>query len=168
MRVAKTGVAVFLGAMLLHWWTYFNAFYACIASVICMQSDVGTTFRSGLARTKGTAIGAVLAVLLAMGRDALMPYVDLTPVFALIGVVGALVICNMLGLKSSCSISCVVCLSILLVEREFTPVLFGLIRLFETVVGIAIAIFVNQLLDVIPLFRRDRHQKEDPHHEVGE
>ena len=168
MRVIKTGIAVFLGAMLLHWWHYFNAFYACIASIICMQSDVGTTFRSGLSRVKGTVVGVCLAVLLSLGRNALLPYVDLTPLFAMVGVIGTLTICNILDIKSSCSISGVAFLSVLLVERAFTPVVFGMIRIFETVVGISIAIFVNQMLDVIPFFQTRREKKLEKDHEVGE
>ena len=122
-----------------------------------MQQTVEHTIRTGLNRMKGTVVGAVLGIagLLLQQHTSW----DLLVVLAPVGVLLILYICNIMKMPASCSIGCVVYLSILLVQRDMPPYLFGFMRTMETFAGIVIAMAVNFCLDR-EFFEKIRHRKK--------
>ncbi len=145
MRTIKTAVAVLVCMLAMMFFPVENAFYACIAAVICMQQTMEHTIRIGLDRMKGTIVGALLGIGALMLQQCIT--IDLTIIFAPFGVIFVLYLCNVMKMPASCSIGCVVYLSILLVQRDMPPYLFGIVRALETFVGILIAMLVNFCLD---------------------
>lgn len=163
MRTIKTTIAVFLCMLIISFFPVENAFYACIASIVCMQQTLEHTIRVGLNRMKGTVVGALLGI----GGLMLQQYTELNLVIVLapLGVLLVLYLCNIMKMPASCSIGGLVYLSILLVQRDMPPYLFGMVRTLETFVGIVIAMLVNFCFDrtfveKIRRFRRENGAKD--------
>ena len=157
MRTVKTVVAVAICMVIMLFFPVEKAFYACIAAVICMQQTVEHTVRTGLNRMKGTVVGALLGIAGLLLQQHVN--LDLQIVLAPVGVLLILYLCNIMKMPASCSIGCVVYLSILLVQRDLSPFMFGLMRTLETFAGIVIAMIVNFFLDRT-LFEKMRHRKK--------
>ena len=145
MRTIKTVIAVLLCMLAMSVLPVDNAFYACIAAVICMQQTMEHTIRIGLNRIKGTIVGAALGIGALMLQQCIT--LNISIVSAPLGVLLVLYLCNIMKMPASCSIGCVVYLSILLVQRDMPPYLFGIVRAFETFAGILIAMAVNFCFD---------------------
>ena len=125
MRMIKTAVAVMLsygvfalfgleyreelGGMLGH----MGPLYACIACIVCTQSSLGQTFRQGVSRFIGVAVGGVLgAATLLLGGALESPWV-LAPVLAVICLAG-LWFCLLIKRPAACPMACIVPCVILL------------------------------------------------------
>lgn len=154
MRNLKTAVAVMLCYFIfLPVWDpsgELGPFYACIASVICMQDSVEKSFRQGISRTIGTLLGGAMGLIILFLDDRFHNTIVLGLMLGA-GCVAVIWLCNLIGRASSSSLGCVV-LSVVLInhgggERYF----YFLSRVVETVVGIAVAVAVNHLL---PDFRK--------------
>lgn len=158
MRTTKTAVAVLICMLAMMFFPVENAFYACIAAVICMQQTMEHTIQIGLNRMKGTIVGALLGIGALMLQQCIT--IELTVAFAPIGVILVLYLCNVMKMPASCSIGCVVYLSILLVQRDMPPYLFGIVRALETFAGILIAMLVNFCLDRSFIQKIRRFRKE--------
>ncbi|MCY6483336.1 aromatic acid exporter family protein [Clostridium aestuarii] len=136
MRNLKTSLSVFLCIIILRILNFKYPFYACIAAVICMQSSVFNSFTIGKNRMIGTFIGAVIGFLFAL--------IQPRNVFLCgIGIIVVIYICTSLGRKKSVTIACIVFLAIMTNLIDKTPFIYSIHRLFETFVGIIIAVLVN-------------------------
>lgn len=120
-------------------------FYACIAAVICMQSSVEQSLRQGVSRMMGTLLGGGAGLLILLLGDRLNH-----PVFtgALLGagVVFTIWLCNALRRPAACAISCIVLCVVVLNHSGADRYVYTVVRMGETVVGIAVALAVNRLL----------------------
>ena len=155
MRTVKTAVAVVLSYLVflpLGWLLpgqygggQSGPFYACIAAVICMQSSVGQTVRQGVSRLIGTAIGGCLGLLL-LTTDRLLSH----PMFLALtlggGTVAAIWLCNLVQRPAACSIAVVVLCVILFNHTGPDRYIYALSRMFETGVGVLVAVAVNRAL----------------------
>lgn len=155
MRNIKTAVAVVLSYLVflpLGWLLpdYYGGgqpgpFYACIAAVICMQSSVGQTVHQGISRLIGTAIGGVLGLVI-LTSDTLLS----APLFLAMmlggGTVLSIWLCNVIKRPAACSISVVVLCVILFNHTGPERYLYALNRMFETAVGVMMAVVVNRTL----------------------
>lgn len=128
-------------------------FYACIAAVICMQSSVGQSVRQGISRLIGTAIGGCLGLLLlSMGNLLSRPIILALLLGA--GTIFCIWFCNLIQRPAACSISVVVLCVILFNHTGPDRHLYALNRMFETAVGVVVAVIINRALP-------DHREKEE-------
>lgn len=167
MRSLKTAVSValcFIFFAILHTLVDFEFFnqansipvYACAAAIICMQNTVEDSVTSGLFRLFGNAVGGALGILALFA----LPYVSLPIqiIIVFLGILACMVICNITKKQRSCAMACVVFTVVISVMGDRDPLVYALYRIFETVIGVIIAIGVNKFL-IIPGFMyrlRDR------------
>ena len=141
LRVIKTGIAVFISILFGNLLGIEYPFYSVIAVVVVMQPTVIDTWKFGFNRMMGTIAGAVLGVVLAL----LWP---LNPLVAALGFVLLISFMNWVKKGESISIGAVVFASVYLSEVLSTQehILYAGARLFETFLGIIVAISVNYLV----------------------
>ena len=121
MRIIKTVVAVFLCG-LLAFFREASGFYSMIAAVVCIQNSAGKTIESSINRMAGTLIGGVAGVLVVYSLDTLgVLYIEL-----------------------------LVCVTVNLSIGD-TPAIYSIDRLFETLVGVALACGIDILLPYQPM-----------------
>jgi uncharacterized membrane protein YgaE (UPF0421/DUF939 family) len=125
--------------------TNFDAFLACTAAVICMQDSVEKSWKSGCNRMAGTGIGALLGMIF-LYIDMLFNNDYLCILMIALGVIVLITVCNLLQLKDSIVIGCVVFLIIALEQTAGGPFLASVKRLLDTAVGFAVAIAVNHFV----------------------
>jgi uncharacterized membrane protein YgaE (UPF0421/DUF939 family) len=152
MRTVKTALSVLLcmvlyrlAAPLLGFTTNFDAFLACTAAIICMQDSVEKSFKSGRNRLAGTGIGALLGMIF-LYIDAFFGNAYLVIAMIALGVVVLITTCNLLQLKDSVVIGCVVFLIIALEQTVNGPFVSSVQRLLDTAVGVGIAIGINHFV----------------------
>ena len=147
MRILKSSAAVLLCYVV----TVFLpsehiVFYCQLAALWCIQPYTDSTLRYALQRTVGTLIGAVFSLLAILLLYEALPVhhwsIDAILISFLIIPVLYTSVC--LHQKNASFFSCVVFLSIVVLHMDdVNPFLFVWQRFFDTVIGIAIGIFVN-------------------------
>lgn len=146
MRTIKTAVSVFLCLLLVQIVDRENAFYSCVAAVICMQPTIENSFTKGATRIIGTIIGGLLgALFLIIGKTYLIntAFMFLIP----LGIIIIIEACVYLKQREAVSISCVVYLSIMILHRVSGDYFWYTInRIIDTSIGIIIALAVNRFL----------------------
>ena len=161
MRNIKTALSVFSCLLIFEAIQRENSFYACIAAVICMQPTLDNTFKKGLSRIIGTAIGGVIGIiLLVIGEMYLKEeaFIFLIPV----GIVILIEICIAIDQRDSVSISCVVYLGIMIMHRyQGGYIWYTINRVIDTSIGIIIAVFVNRYLKIPELFKKGKNDKDN-------
>lgn len=139
MRNIKTAIAVFISIILSKLFKMEYPFYAAIAAIISMQSSVEESFRAGRNRMIGTLIGAVVGFICALINPG-------NAFVSAIGIVIVIYLCNLLKWKESSSIGGVVFLAIMLNLKGNSPLWYSINRLFDTFLGIIVAIVVNYFI----------------------
>lgn len=180
MRTVKTAVAVFiclllyegihaltglvpadgkqLHQLILLFFGHSNILYAIFAAVICMQTTLENSVKSGLNRLIGTAVGGVLGILFLFLKY--VPYFALFRIFLIsLGVIIVIYICNLLRVSQSIAIALVVFVIITAGVQQESPFLYALNRCVDTAIGTLISILVNALL---------RSPKGTPTHPEGQ
>ena len=146
MRNIKTAVAIFTDLLIFELLGFDNAFYACIASVICMQQTVSETVKAGKSRLAGTLIAAVIGLIIFYIGE----YISNEYIYIFLIPVGTIIIiqaCVMLKCSSSASIACVVFVSILTSHRIYGDnSIYPFARILETFIGVITATIVNKYL----------------------
>jgi len=159
MRNVKTALSVFLCLFIFDAIQRENSFYACIAAVICMQPTLDNTFKKGLSRIIGTAIGGIVGiVLLVIGESYISEgtFIFLIP----IGIVILIEMCIAIEQKDSVSICCVVYLGIMIMHRyQGGYFWYTLNRVIDTSIGIIIAAFINKYLKVPEMFKKYKYSE---------
>jgi uncharacterized membrane protein YgaE (UPF0421/DUF939 family) len=139
MRTIKTGIAVFLCMLISQTFRLEYPFYAAIAAIISTESSVSLSFKTGKNRMSGTLIGAVTGSIFAF----------IQPNNALLcglGVVVLIYLCNLLKWPGSISIAGIVFIAIMVNLDGKSPLLYGLNRIIDTLIGISVALIVNYLV----------------------
>jgi len=155
MRVIKTVAAVTV-CLLIAWLigSTDSLPIAAIAAIVTMQATQSETLRIGVFRILGTGIGGVFGILTVL-IGLILPYygdglfIVVIPLMLLIN----LYLCNLLNLKDSCTISCVVTIIVaahIVTDVTFNEALvFTFIRLRDTLIGVFIATVINMLPGVL-------------------
>lgn len=166
MRTIKTAVAVVLSYLFFVPFQYLSpgffdllaanggAFYACIAAVICLQSSVGKTVHQGVSRLIGTGIGGLLG-LLVLTTDRLLSHPWFLALMLGLGTVLVIWLCNVIRRPAACSIAVVVLCVILFNHSGPERYIYAVSRMFETAVGVVMAIVINYAL---PDHRKESEQ----------
>ena len=153
MRIIKTVVAVFLCG-LLAFLRSASGFYSMIAAVVCIQNSAGKTIESSINRMIGTLIGGVAGVLVVYGLDTLgVLYMELLRYVVLsVMLIPIIKLCLAIKKPGCAAMACIVFLCVT-VNHSIgdTPAIYSIDRLFETLVGVALACGIDILLPYQPM-----------------
>jgi uncharacterized membrane protein YgaE (UPF0421/DUF939 family) len=150
MRVVKTALAILLCMLIEFYRDSSMPYHACIATIVCMQPTLRSTFQTAIDRTLGTIIAGVygyLFVLLLISHWGLE--VHSIQYFLIIGLLSFPLMALMILIKkpSSLAITVIVFLVIMLsvADSDAGPLAYSFGRVIGTLIGIAVALFVNWL-----------------------
>lgn len=148
MRIVKTVIAVFVCGVLA-WARGQSGFYSMIAAVVCVQNTAGKTIESSINRMIGTLIGGVAGVLMVYAMDALgILYVELARyTLSALLLIPIIELCLWIKKPGCAAMACIVFLCVTVNHSvDDTPVIYSIERLFETLIGVALACGVDILL----------------------
>ncbi len=138
LRTIKTGIAVSLAMLAAGIFDIQYPFFAIIAALIAIQPTVTDSWRVGANRMLGTLIGAIVGVI----------FISVFPanfIFLGIGIIILIIIMNRLHWNEAINIAAVVLVAIFLNDGG-NNVNYALHRLFDTFLGISIAVVINYLI----------------------
>lgn len=148
MRIIKTVVAVFLCG-LLAFFRSASGFYSMIAAVVCIQNSAGKTIESSVNRMIGTLLGGIMGVLVVYSLDTLgVLYIELLR-YAVLSVmlIPIIKLCLTIKKPGCAAMACIVFLCVTVNHSVGdTPAIYSIDRLFETMVGVALACAIDILL----------------------
>ncbi|MCX7694308.1 MAG: aromatic acid exporter family protein [Caloramator sp.] len=140
LRNLKTALSVFLSIIISNLFGLDYPFYAAIASLVCMQSTLEKTYTTGKNRLLGTVVGAILGFIFAS-------FFPTNAIFSALGIVTLIYICNKLNWNDAISMAGIVFLAIMLnIKDNKHALIYSYKRLFETLIGIVVAFFVNSFI----------------------
>jgi uncharacterized membrane protein YgaE (UPF0421/DUF939 family) len=113
--------------------------YALIAAIIVTDLSPLRTRQLGLQRLIGTIIGATLGAAVSTAANHLA---HVGPLTIAIGVLGAMLLSHLLGIKEAAKVAGYVC-GIVLLDHHDQPWTYALYRFVETVIGIGAAMAVS-------------------------
>lgn len=148
MRVVKTALAVLICLVIEYYRGSSMPYHACIATIVCMQPTLKSTFKAATDRTIGTIIAGVYAYLLAVlliSKTGMLP--ESLQFYLLIGALSFPLMTLMVVIKKTASlpITVIVYLVIMLSVSSTDPLAYTAERVAGTLTGIAVALFVNWL-----------------------
>ena len=150
MRIIKTVIAVFLCGVLA-FLRNTSALYSMFAALFCVQNSAGKTIHSSIDRVLGTLIGGVVGVLVVYAMDTLnVLHADLLRylVMALL-LIPVIELCLAIKKPGCAGMACMVVMC-LVVDPGDRPAVYSIERLFETLVGVALACGIDVLLPYEP------------------
>lgn len=148
MRVVKTVLAVMICLLIEYYRGSSMPYHACIATIVCMQPTLKSTFNTAVDRTMGTIIAGSYAYLLAILLIGSFGMLPASPQFyLLIGALSFPLMALMIAIKKpgSLAITVIVYLIILLSVNATDALPYTIDRVAGTLIGIAVALFVNWL-----------------------
>ncbi len=116
--------------------------FACIASVIVMQSTVESSLKLGTSRVKGTIFGGLFGLLF-LYLDMLVPNRVLNFLFVIAGVVFIICFFNVISSPQSTAIGLVTFLIIMITTDYDDPFMYAVNRIIDTAIGVFISVSVN-------------------------
>lgn len=157
LRIQKSVLAVFLGFVIYILRGYKGIpFYTALSALQCMQPLNKSSFNMARKRITGTFIGAVFGVV-SLLIELQIPEDQLLLIYLVVCLFCGIVLYATVLIKvtDSSYFSCVVFLSITINHvRDANPYLFAWNRVLDTLIGIALAILVNNIH--IPEKRNDK------------
>lgn len=140
MRTLKTGLTVFLAALIARIINPQDPFVILFTSIIALESTVYSSFETGWKRIAATGIGAVVAIILIYTG---LPF----EAAAALSIMLLIIVSNQLGQSGSITIAGSVTILILLSGYAGgDPVHYSLIRIRDTAIAILLAGLVNLLV----------------------
>ena len=138
IHAAKTALAAALC-----WWLALrlglhDGYWGSISAIIVLQSNVGSTISASRDRILGTLIGAVLGFSFSLFGTLPWNYI--------LAVVAAVVVCGLLGLRSSSRLAGVTITIVMLVQKTGPRWSLALDRVGQVVLGILVALAVTTLV----------------------
>lgn len=119
--------------------------FACIAAVICMQDNMARSKKVAVSRIIGSVVGGGFAVLflsieqkLQLGRFYVL--------FAALGVILIIQICNYFNNPVSVSISVITFLIVFVGTDMSDPIYFSFNRVIGTLIGASSSLFINRFI----------------------
>lgn len=149
MRVFKTVIGLIITLVIGYYRSSDTPFQAAVAMVVCLRPSLGSTKEAALNRMMGTLIAGIYAYLfitifeswLLISTDSLLYYL-LVGFFSL----PLMIFIIKINKTGATTITVIVYLIISLNNQtDVSPILFATERVIETLVGIAVAVFVNWL-----------------------
>ena len=116
--------------------------FACIASIIVMQSTVESSLKLGTSRIKGTVIGGVFGLAF-LYLDTLVLERSLNILFVIVGIVVIICFFNVINSPESTAIGLVTFLIIMITTSYDDPFLYAVNRIIDTAIGVVVSVGVN-------------------------
>ncbi|MGA2084339.1 MAG: FUSC family protein [Terracidiphilus sp.] len=138
IHAAKTALAAALCWWLALRFGLHDGYWGAISAIIVMQSNMGATVTASRDRLLGTLIGALLGF--SFSLFGVLPW---NYIFA---VLAAVIVCGLLGLRSSARLAGVTITIIMLVQKAGSRWDLALDRVSEVVLGIVVALAVTTLV----------------------
>ncbi len=151
MRTIKTAICVLICLVINHLFGQAISLNAAIAAIVCMQSTIENTFRTGANRLIGTAFGGAFGMLLLFVTQSFSAeylYLILMP----LGIIASIYMCNAAHMPGSAVICAIVYISVLVsplfpAEGDTTsPYLLAVYTIIDTAIGIVVAMLVNRFI----------------------
>lgn len=157
-RNLKTSLAVFTCIIVFHLLGRSSAFFACIASMMCMQDTVENSYKMGKNRMLGTFLGAVVGLIL----TTICNYFSFTHflIYAFLTAVGttlAIYLCILFNCKGAINSSCIVVFAIMTNLNGLGSYEYAFNRIIDTFIGVIIAIVINRL--IFPYQKKEEEKK---------
>ncbi|MBD5098689.1 MAG: hypothetical protein HDT35_03915 [Clostridiales bacterium] len=151
MRIIKTVIAVFLCGVLA-FLRNTSALYSMFAALFCVQNSAGKTIHSSIDRALGTLIGGVVGVLTVHTMNALnILHIDLLRYLLMsLLLIPVIELCLAIKKPGCAGMACMVIMC-LVVDPGDKPAIDSIERVFETVVGVALACGIDVLLPYEPV-----------------
>lgn len=147
-RIIKTSVAVFL-CLLIHYIIGYKGMMlqSCISAIICVQPYIKDTKESSFNRFIGTLIGGVWGLLFLLMIKQFMLFSTHEVLIYFVMSIGVLIVIYStvaIKLRDAAGLAAITFLCIAIgYDLEDTPLITTLSRLFDTIIGIVVALFVN-------------------------
>jgi uncharacterized membrane protein YccC len=138
IHAAKTALAAALCWWLALRFGLHDGYWGSISAIIVLQSSVGSTVSASRDRILGTLIGAVLGFSFSLFGTLPWNYI--------LAVLAAVVVCGLLGLRSSSRLAGVTITIIMLVQKTGPSWSLALDRVCEVMLGIVVALAVTTLV----------------------
>ena len=161
MRIIKTVIAVFLCG-LLAFIRNTSALFSMFAALFCIQKSTGQTIESSVNRMLGTLVGGVVGVLTVYAMDVLnILHIDLLRYFLMaLLLIPVIELCLVIKKPDCAGMACMVVMC-LVVDPGDKPAIYSIERLFETLVGVALACGIDILLPHHPHPPKDEAPREE-------
>lgn len=140
MRTVKTGLAVMLAVMASSFLGSQSPIFAVIAAIAGMNRTISGSFAYARGQLLGNIFGAAMGFLFAL------LVTEVRAMFIGLGVILIILFCNKLKMQDATPLSCIVFAAICLNMGQTSPLYYSFNRLFDTSVGLLIAISVNILV----------------------
>jgi uncharacterized membrane protein YccC len=138
IHAAKTALAAGLCWGLARQFGLHDGYWGAISAIIVLQSNVGSTVTASRDRLLGTLIGALLGFSFSLFGALPWNYI--------LAVMAAVVVCGLLGLRSSSRLAGVTITIVMLVQQTGSRRGLALDRVTEVVLGIVVALAVTTLV----------------------
>ncbi len=138
IHAAKTALAAALCWWLALRFGLHDGYWGSISAIIVLQSNVGSTVTASRDRLLGTVIGALLGFSFSL--------FGVLPWNYILAVLAAIIVCGLLGLRSSSRLAGVTITIIMLVHKEGPRWGLAMDRVGEVILGIVVALAVSTLV----------------------
>jgi hypothetical protein len=138
IHAAKTALAAALCWWLAKLFGLHDGYWGSISAIIVLQSNVGSTVNASRDRILGTLIGTIFGFSFSLFGELPWNYI--------LAVLAAVIVCGLLGLRSSSRLAGVTITIIMLVQKAGSKWSLALDRVSEVVLGIVVALIVTTLV----------------------
>lgn len=119
-----------------------NPIFACVASVIVMQSSLEKSRAFAVSRLTGTTVG-VTGGLIFLWLNSNILSNKLTYLFVFAGIVLIIGFCNAINQPSASSISIITFLVVMISLEQTEPFYYAVNRIIDTLIGITVSLVIN-------------------------
>jgi uncharacterized membrane protein YccC len=138
IHAAKTALAAALCWWLAQRFGLYDGYWGSISAIIVLQSNFGSTISASRDRLLGTLIGAVFGFSFSLFGTLPWNYI--------VAVLAAVVLCGLLGLRSSSRLAGVTITIVMLAQKAGSHWTLALDRVMEVLLGIVVALAVTTLV----------------------
>lgn len=138
IHAAKTALAAALCWWLAQRFGLYDGYWGSISAIIVLQSNFGSTISASRDRLLGTLIGALFGFSFSLFGALPWNYI--------LAVLAAVVVCGLLGLRSSSRLAGVTITIVMLVQKAGSHWTLALDRVMEVLLGIVVALAVTTLV----------------------
>jgi hypothetical protein len=138
IHAAKTALAAALCWALARLFGMHDGYWGSISAIIVLQSNVGSTVNASRDRFLGTLIGALIGFSFSLFGTLPWNYA--------LAVLTAIIVCGLLGLRSSSRLAGVTITIVMLVQQEGSRQRLALDRVTEVALGILVALAVTTMV----------------------
>lgn len=148
MRIIKTGICVFICLLIEYYTSPEVGLISSVAAIVCLGSTLQATASNSLRSLVGAFIGGIAGIAfipLATNIEVEWLYVILMP----IGLMAVIYLCTAIGMPeaaSTCAFAYVAVLIVPYSNGDQSPFTVAVSYIFDTSLGILVAIFVNRFI----------------------